>query len=384
MESDGIDEALAGVTQLALTAAARVGEQLARAREQDLRAAQARSAEAAQLLGERHAVERAAARATLAVVHRPEWWASARPEQIAAAYQDARSWSHVDAEAARAERRIAEEVGARHGVTLDDERTRLTLDEAKAMAEEHAPSFYRRHDPERLWKKEFVNEADRWVAAPAAQSALIADWEYWREHGHLPEDSLILEKAIAEGHADRLQEASRKAVDEWKQQFPTRDSGLGVVYAVVPEERRDEREAVAAAARVAEARRLSGDADALRGAARDDRAEALGLLAGADAVDRAAEADFAAGRDSEPARADAAQLLDAAAEAYDSAERRQALAESLGHVGNQAAVDARVQSDVAQGRPATDAVTSAPRRAPKARRGRSKGQGAQKIQQRGR
>jgi hypothetical protein len=43
-----------------------------------------------------------------------------------------------------------------------------------------------------------------------------------------------------------------------------------------------------------------------------------------------------------------------------------------------------VQSDVAQGRPATDAVTSAPRRAPKARRSRSKGQAAQKIQQRGR
>ncbi len=382
MESDGIDEALAGVTQLALTTAARMGEQLARAREQELRAAQARSAEAAQLLGERHAVERAAARATLAAVHRPEWWASAHPEQIAAAYQAARAWSRVDPEAARAEQRIAEEVRTRHGVTLS-ERPRLTVDEARALAKEHAPNFYRRHDAERLWRTEFVNEADRSVPNSAAQSALIGDWEHWQQHGRLPEDSLIVEKAIAEGYEGRLQDAARKAVDEWERQFPPSESGLGGGYDV-PEHRRGERGTVAEAARVAEARRAGVEGDALRGAAHDDRAEALGLLAGADAADRAAEADLAAGRDPESARSEAAQLLDAADEAYDSAQRRQALAESLGHLGNQAAVDARVQSDVAQGRPATDAVASAPGRAPKARRGRSKGQGAQKIQQRGR
>lgn len=70
-------------------------------------------------------------------------------------------------------------------------------------------------------------------------------------------------------------------------------------------------------------------------------------------------------------RSRAAELRDDAGHAYDSAERREEMAKGFDHIENQAAVDARVRSDVAQGRPATEAVSHTPGKAPKARKTRS-------------
>lgn len=265
MDNDGMDEAIAGVMQVAMTAAARIGEQLARARETELRAAQARGEDAARAVAERHAAERAAARAALSSVHRGDWWTSASRDQIVGAFQTARAWSQVDPEAVRAEQRIVDEVRDRFGVGV--ERTMDPRDVATAI------------------------EAAERAGAAAAQE---------------------------------------------------------------------------------------------RAAAGDDRAEAIGLLAAADAVDRAAEAQAVKGESPAAEQERADELRDGAEMAYDSAERRQAFAESLDQVENRVAVDARVRSDVAQGRPAAEAVTQAPRRAPKARRSRSQGQAAQRVQQRGR
>ena len=105
-DSDGIDEALQGVTHVALTAAARIGEQHARIREQHARDAQASSQQTAREHAARMAAEREAARASLTVVHRPQWWDTAPPGDITNAYQTAKAWNQIDPEAVRAEQRI--------------------------------------------------------------------------------------------------------------------------------------------------------------------------------------------------------------------------------------------------------------------------------------
>lgn len=121
MDGDGIDDALEGTIRVAVTAAGRAGEMIARQREQEMRAAQARSQQEASELGARLAGERDAARASLTAVYRPEWWDAAQPEDIARAYQTARAWSDVDPEAVRAEQRIAQELRDRYGVDLPEQ-----------------------------------------------------------------------------------------------------------------------------------------------------------------------------------------------------------------------------------------------------------------------
>lgn len=121
MDGDGIDDALEGTVRVAVTAAGRAGELLARQREQQMREAQARSQQEAAELGARLAGERDAARASFTAVYRPEWWDAAQPEDIARVYQTARAWSDVDPEAVRAEQRIAQELRDRYGVDLPEQ-----------------------------------------------------------------------------------------------------------------------------------------------------------------------------------------------------------------------------------------------------------------------
>lgn len=135
-ESDGIEEAFEGTLRVALTAAARVGEQVARQREAAARQAQAEGESAAAQLAGRLNAEREAARASYAPLHRPDWWDAAQPEDIARAYQTAKAWTDVDPEAVRAEQRIVEEVRSRYGVDLaaqatDPATVRDALDQAE-------------------------------------------------------------------------------------------------------------------------------------------------------------------------------------------------------------------------------------------------------------
>lgn len=291
-DSDGIDEALQGVTHVAMTAAARMGEQLARMREQQAREAHARSEQAAREQAARMTAERDAARSSLAPVHRPEWWDTAQAEDVTKAYTTAKAWSEVDPEAVRAEQRIVEEVRNRFGVDV-----------------------------------------------------------------------------TRDGEPANVAEAIERA------------------------------------------ERARADANQQRGGARDDRAEAVGLMAAANATDRAAEANVRAAEAAadDPELADlidpqndpksdqqadvdeardaaevehgrASEMREDAGQSYDSAERREAMAKGFDHIENRAAVDARVTSDVAQGRPATDAVQHAPGRAPKARKTRSGPGTGRKVQ----
>ncbi|GAA0353877.1 hypothetical protein [Micropruina glycogenica] len=296
-DSDGIDEALQGVTHVAMTAAARMGEQLARMREEQARDAQARSEQAAREHAARMAAERGAARASLSPVHRPEWWDTATAQDVTKAYTTAKAWSEVDPEAVRAEQRIVEEVRNRYGVDVTGG------DEPAAVAE-----------------------------------------------------------AIA--RADR---ARSQAAEERSGASGDRAEAVGLMAAADATDR-----AAEADARRAEAEARSQDVDPELADAID--AEQAGPVAAAQAeVDRArAQADAEHGR--------ASEMREDAGQSYDSAERRKAMAQGLDHIVNRAAVDARVRSDVAQGRPAADAVTSAPGRAPKARKTKGIPQTARTLQ----
>jgi hypothetical protein len=113
-----------------------------------------------------------------------------------------------------------------------------------------------------------------------------------------------------------------------------------------------------------------GSEERERADADKDRAEAARLMEDSDRADRAqSEGDDP----SNPVEADHAQQAQADAELmYDSAERREALAEGLRGRGVDApVVEARVAADIHQAVPAAAAVAARPGRAPKARRNRS-------------
>lgn len=263
-DSDGIDEALQGVTHLALSTAARVGEQMARRLAQESRDAQARSEQAARESAARLQAEREAARAALAPVHHDRWWDTAAAEDVTEAYTTAMAWRDLDPLAARAAERIVEQARTRHGVDLDVRPVGLTELRAEADAREERT----RAGAERAEAVELLAGAD----------ALDSYAELERER-----------RAGAEGDQDPLEVGSGR--EETEEQT-----------------------------------------------AREQRAQA-GL-------------------------------------AYDSAKRREALAHDIDGIENPVAVDARVRADVAQGRPATDAVAGHPGRAPKARRTKTKSQAA--------
>ncbi|RJK92544.1 hypothetical protein D5H78_18670 [Vallicoccus soli] len=105
--------------RVGLTAAGRVAEVIARAREQAAQEARAASEQQARELAARLAAERSAARAQLAPVQRSEWWDRAQPQDVAQAWETARAWERIDPDAHRAAERIRQEVHERYGVGVD-------------------------------------------------------------------------------------------------------------------------------------------------------------------------------------------------------------------------------------------------------------------------
>ena len=144
-ESDGIEEAFEGQLRIAVTAAGRVGEALARAREEAARRAQAQSEQAARELSSRFEAEKRAARVELGSVHRSDWWDKATPQQIGGALTTARAWGSEDPEAQRAEGRIRDELRTRYGVDVDN----TGADPAAVQAAVEAEQLRRQSDTER-------------------------------------------------------------------------------------------------------------------------------------------------------------------------------------------------------------------------------------------
>lgn len=157
---------------------------------------------------------------------------------------------------------------------------------------------------------------------------------------------------------------------------------------------------------IAQAERTRADAAAQRGESAVDVADAGAFLAAVETMDRAAEARSREAEEQDPRilngdagvaeqlRGDAENNRDAAddltalagldhGDAFDSAERRAQLAASLDGKVDPTVIDARLTAAADQARHPREAVTTAPKRAPKARRA-SGGNGQQRERQLGR
>lgn len=119
-ESDGIEEAIEGMSRVGLTVAGRLGEQLARAREQELRRAQAVEEQQARELQARFDAERAAARAQLAPVMDNRWWDTASGRDVERVHEVATAWKDHDPAARDAAETIRDQVQRRYGLYLDN------------------------------------------------------------------------------------------------------------------------------------------------------------------------------------------------------------------------------------------------------------------------
>ena len=164
-ESDGIDEALEGMSRVALTVAGRLGEQLARAREQELRRAQASEEQQARELQARFDAERAAARTQLAPVMDNRWWDTANGRDVERVHEAATAWKDHDPAARDAAEVIRDQVQRRYGLDVNNlGANEATVAEALAKAErdrEQAEQERRSGRDENAQAVQLLAEADR-------------------------------------------------------------------------------------------------------------------------------------------------------------------------------------------------------------------------------
>ena len=118
-DTDGVGEAFEDSLRIALTVASQMGERLARLREQSARRREAARDQEYRELADRFAAERAAARAQLAPVMDPSWWATAGTEDISDMHRTATEWRKVDPTARQAAERIRTEVRERYGIDIN-------------------------------------------------------------------------------------------------------------------------------------------------------------------------------------------------------------------------------------------------------------------------
>jgi colicin import membrane protein len=117
--------------------ASRIGEQLAKMREQEQRNIAAAEEQRARELQERFDAQHAAARAQLAPVSRADWWDKATPEMIELVHQTATAWKAYDSETALASDQIREQVQGRYGIDVNNTgATEGAVSEALARAQQ--------------------------------------------------------------------------------------------------------------------------------------------------------------------------------------------------------------------------------------------------------
>jgi hypothetical protein len=119
-EADGMEDAVDGAMRTGLMVAARIGEQLARMREQEQRTIAAAEEQRARELQERFDAQRAAARAQLAPVSREDWWDTATPEMIERVHETATAWKAYDPEAGQASKKINDQIQSRYGIDVNN------------------------------------------------------------------------------------------------------------------------------------------------------------------------------------------------------------------------------------------------------------------------
>jgi hypothetical protein len=119
-ESDGIDDVLDNGMRQSLMIAARLGETLARRRQESLREQEHQDIQAAHEAHARYSAERAQMRGALAPIHDDKWWQQAQPADITTAHVLAEAWKDHDPAALAAVDRICHEVNTRYGIDSRD------------------------------------------------------------------------------------------------------------------------------------------------------------------------------------------------------------------------------------------------------------------------
>lgn len=99
--------------------ATRIGSEIARAREEQLRSQRLRDERETAQLAQRFEAEKRVAVAELSQVHRPDWWDRADAARIGQTYATARAWAPEAPEASGAERKMRDELQARYRIDVD-------------------------------------------------------------------------------------------------------------------------------------------------------------------------------------------------------------------------------------------------------------------------
>lgn len=120
VRSDDIEGAIEGTLRRVVAAAGRMGERLARVREDAARRAEAQDTQRAREYQVQLEQERATARKQLRPVNDPVWWDRANANDIAYAYETATAWQGEDPTIADAAAKMRDELRERYGIDTDN------------------------------------------------------------------------------------------------------------------------------------------------------------------------------------------------------------------------------------------------------------------------
>jgi hypothetical protein len=394
-ECDGVKEALQGQLQMGLMAAGRVAEVAARHREQELRAVEAADREAAQHMRTRMDGQRAAAREVLRPVNaigRSQWWDAAGPDDIAEAWQSARTWEHDDPVVRLGADRLRRGLRERYGIDVD------------ALTRDSDPDAVRRAipggDPVQKPSSDAASRSQQSRAADQARD--LEQAQAWAKD-HQPQALKAYRESQTWPDMESRDAAEKFLLDQWRnapQGTAERDADTQRAQSrreqaeaaqLVQDADQADRDQIAQAARAQDA--AVGEAGTPRGVDAPGARPSGYSLAHLDPADRdVAAAVMQEVRDKFGIDVQVAEVTPEAhqgakrAEAvrlYDSAERREDLAASLENVADEETVQARVVADTSQARPAHEAVTAKKSRVPTARPRRGPSARSQQAQRGG-
>lgn len=120
VHSGEVEGELEGVLRTLVASAGRLGETIARAREEAARRAEADSTQRARELQAQYEQERVLARAHVQPVNEPAWWDRASAEDIAHVYETTAAWKDDDPNLAAAHAKMGEELRERYGLDVDN------------------------------------------------------------------------------------------------------------------------------------------------------------------------------------------------------------------------------------------------------------------------
>lgn len=307
-----VEDELTQAARLAIAVAAQAADRLARARQELAGQAQRRSEQEYRQLEARFRSEAAVAAARLSAVERPDWWDRADVPQIAVMHDLAQQWRQHDPHAVVAAETIARHVRDRYGIDVaapgaDPEQVRAALAHLDLDRAGQAP----------------IRGDDAGEVAQAIQAVRLADQRDAVAAGGIDAGPGT---EAAERSPDPVLQNRAAELELEATEFDTQ-AGQGGRDLSAPEEPR----AMTA----------------------NSRAQAQQYR------DQATAAQPGPAEQTNPATSASGAAAPAAALIYDSDERREATASSMREQGvPEEVIAVAMRADIAQGRPAADAVAS--------------------------